>query len=100
MTDAKPQLASGGTVFLTASSTGEIERFADICREYEVPYVLGELEDAAAGFTAEGAQESAAGLLIRAPFAQGAAFPHARVTIFGNADLFEIAPATDRPRRK
>jgi len=53
MGDVKSQLASGGTVFLTAASTGEIERFADICREYEVPYVLGESEDAAAGFTAE-----------------------------------------------
>src|SRR5580704_6533608 len=42
MTAVKSQLASGGTVFLTAASTGEIERFADICREYEVPYVLGE----------------------------------------------------------
>jgi len=60
MGDVKSQLESGGTVFLTAASTGEIERFADICREYEVPYVLGESEDAAAGFTAEGAHESAA----------------------------------------
>src|SRR6266403_386809 len=100
MADVKSQLESGGTVFLTAASTGEIERFADICREYEVPYVLGESEDAAAGFTAEGAQESAAVLLIRAPFAQGAAFPHARVTIFGNADLFDVAPAIDRPSKK
>src|SRR5260370_17564526 len=30
-------LASAPTLFLTAASTGEIERFADICREYEVP---------------------------------------------------------------
>ncbi len=45
MGDVKSQLASGGTVFLTAASTGEIERFADICREYEVPYVLGDLFD-------------------------------------------------------
>src|SRR6266851_4795212 len=48
MGEVKTQLAAGGTVFLTASSTGELERLADICREYEVPYVLGESEDAAA----------------------------------------------------
>jgi len=100
MADVKSQLAVGGSVFLTASSTGEIERFADICREYEVPYVLGESEDAAAGFTAEGAQESAALLLIRAPFAEGAAFPDARITIFGNADLFDVTPAIERLSRK
>ena len=70
MGDVKSQLASGGKVFLTAASTGELERFADICREYEVPYVLGESENAAAGFTAEGALETAGLLLIRAPFAR------------------------------
>jgi transcription-repair coupling factor (superfamily II helicase) len=98
--DVKSQLADGGSVFLTASSTGEIERFGDICREYEVPYVLGESEDAASGFTAERAQESAALVLVRAPFPEGVSFPDARVTIFGNADLFDVAPAIERPGRK
>jgi len=91
MGDVKSQLASGGTVFLTAASTGEIERFAD---------VLGESEDAAAGFTAEGAQESAAMLLIRAPFAEGVTFPDARLTLFGHADLFDVIPTVERPSRK
>jgi transcription-repair coupling factor (superfamily II helicase) len=100
MGDVKSQLVSGGTVFLTAASTGEIERFADICREYEVPYVLGESEDAAAGFTAEGAQESAAMLLIRAPFAEGVTFPEAKLTLYGHADLFDVMPTVERPSRK
>ena len=96
----KAQLGEGGKVFLTAASTGEIERFADICREYEVPYVLGESEDAAAGFTAEGAQESAGVLLIRAPFPEGVAFPDAKITLLGHADLFDVAPTVERPSRK
>ena len=100
MGDVKSQLASGGRVFLTAASTGEIERFADICREYEVPYVLGESEEAAAGFTAEGAQESAGMLLIRAPFAEGVTFPEANLTIFGHADLFDVTPTVERPSHK
>jgi transcription-repair coupling factor (superfamily II helicase) len=100
MTAVKSQLASGGTVFLTAASTGEIERFADICREYEVPYVLGESEDAAAGFTAEGAHESAAMLLIRAPFPEGVTFPDVKLTLFGHADLFDVTPTVERPSRK
>jgi transcription-repair coupling factor (superfamily II helicase) len=98
--DVKSQLASGGTVFLTAASTGELERYADICREYEVPYVLGESESAAAGFTAEGASESAGLALVRAPFGEGAAFPDAKLTVFGNADLFDVAPSVERPTRK
>ena len=100
MGDIKSQLASGGRVFLTAASTGEIERFADICREYELPYVLGESEDAAAGFTAEGAQESAGMLLIRAPFPEGVTFPDAKLTIYGHADLFDVTPTVERPSRK
>jgi transcription-repair coupling factor (superfamily II helicase) len=98
--DLKAQLASGGKVFLTAASTGELERLADISREYEVPYVLGESETAAAGFTAEGALETAGLLLIRAPFAEGVAFPEAKLTIFGHADLFDVTPTVERPSRK
>jgi transcription-repair coupling factor (superfamily II helicase) len=100
MKEVKSQLEAGGTVFLTAASTGELERMADICREYEAPYVLGESENAAAGFTAEGAQESAALLLIRAPIAEGVAFPDAKLTLFGNSDLFEVTPSLERPSRK
>ena len=98
--DVKSQLEAGGKIFLTAASTGELERYADICREYEVPYVLGESESAAAGFTAEGALESAGLVLVRAPFAEGTAFPDAKLTIFGNTDLFDVAPSVDRPTRK
>jgi transcription-repair coupling factor (superfamily II helicase) len=98
--DVKSQLAEGGTVFLTAASTGELERFADICREYEVPYVLGESESAAAGFTAESASESAGLVLVRAPFGAGATFSDAKLTIYGNADLFDVAPQVERPTRK
>ena len=98
--DVKSQVAAGGSVFLTAASTGELERFADICREYEVSYVLGETEEAAAGFTAESASESARLLLMRAPFGAGVAFPEANLTIYGNGDLFDVAPAVERPSRK
>jgi transcription-repair coupling factor (superfamily II helicase) len=96
----KSQLAQGGTVYLSAASTGELERLADISREYEVPYVLGESEDAAAGFTAESALESAGLVLIRAPFSEGIAFPDASLTLYGNSDLFDVTPSVDRPSKK
>ncbi len=98
--DIRSQIGTRGTVFLTAASTGELERYADICREYEVPYVLGETEEAAAGFTAESASETARLLLMRAPFAAGVAFPEVNLTLFGNADLFDVTPAVERPSRK
>ncbi|GAC1661157.1 MAG: transcription-repair coupling factor [Candidatus Acidiferrum sp.] len=98
--EVKSQLVGGGKVFLGAASIGELERLADICREYEVPYVLGESADAAAGFTAEAAHESAALLLMRVPFSEGATFPEVNVTMFGNCDLFDVVPAVERPSRK
>ena len=100
MSAVKSQLTSGGKIFLTAASTGELERLADISREYEVPYVLGESENAAAGFAAEGALETAGLLLIRAPFAEGVSFPDANLTLFGHADLFDVTPTVERPSRK
>ena len=98
--DIRSQITQGGTVFLTAGSPGELERYADICREYEVPYVLGETEEAAAGFTAESASETARLLLVRAPFESGVAFPEVKLTLYGNADLFDVRPAVERPSRK
>jgi transcription-repair coupling factor (superfamily II helicase) len=100
MSAVKSQLGSGGKVFLTAASTGELERLADISREYDVPYVLGESENAAAGFTAEGALETAGLLLIRSPFAEGVTFSEAKLTIFGHSDLFDVTPTVERPSHK
>jgi transcription-repair coupling factor (superfamily II helicase) len=98
--DIKSQISAGGTAYLTAASLGELERFADICREYELPYVLGETEEAATGFTAENASETAALVLLRAPFSAGIAFPDAKLALYGNADLFDVTPAVERPGRK
>jgi len=58
-----------------------------------VPYVLGESENAAAGFTAEGVSGiGRIGADARAVW-EGTAFPDAKLTIFGNADLFDVAPS-------
>lgn len=100
MGEMKSQLAGGGTIFLTAASTGERERLADICREYELPYVLGETDKGSAGITSESSMESARLVLLRTPFGEGVAFPDAKLTLYGNADLFDVAPAAERPRRK
>ena len=37
---------------------------------------------------------------MRAPFPQGTAFPEAKLTLYGNADLFDVTPAVERPSRK
>src|SRR5438445_2389713 len=62
--------------------------------------MLGETDDVSAGIEAEAAVETAGLVLLRAPFAAGVAFPGAKFTLYGNADLFDVALPLERPSRK
>jgi transcription-repair coupling factor (superfamily II helicase) len=99
MTDVRGRLARGEQVCISAATPGELERLADLCREYEVAFRLGEMEgEATIGRLAEEAAASpSAVVLIRTPLARGVSFPDLRLTLYGSADLFEpVAPAARR----
>ena len=96
MTEVRGRLGAGEQVIVSAASTGELERLADLCHEYEMPYRLGELEkDATVARLAE--ESSGGGVpamgLVKAPFPEGVLFSEARIAFYGNADLFESVPA-------
>ena len=102
MTEVRGRLGAGEQVIVSAASTGELERFADICHEYEMPYHMGELEEDAT--VTRLAEESSGGnipamVLCKAPLAEGVVFPEARTAFYGNADLFESQPP-QRPRSR
>jgi len=103
MTEVRGRLTSGEQVMVSAASTGELERFADICREYELPYRLGELEESV---TVTRLAEEASVLssppmvLVKAPLGEGVILPDVRLAIYGNADLFETVPPPQRPRSR
>jgi transcription-repair coupling factor (superfamily II helicase) len=95
MSEIRGRLAAREQVIVSAASTGELERLADICHEYELPYRLGELEEDPT--TTRLAEESSGGGipamgLVKAPLAEGVVFPEARIAFYGNADLFESLP--------
>jgi transcription-repair coupling factor (superfamily II helicase) len=103
MAEVRGRLAAGEQVVVSAASTGELERFADICHEYELPYRLGELEeDVTVARLAE--EESGSGspgvVLAKAPLAEGVAIADARLILYGNADLFETLPLAQRSRSR
>jgi transcription-repair coupling factor (superfamily II helicase) len=103
MAEVRGRLGTGEQVMVSAASTGELERFADICHEYELPYRLGELEENVT--VARLAEESTGGsapamVLVKAPLAEGVAFPEAQLVLYGNADLFETLPPPERPRAR
>jgi transcription-repair coupling factor (superfamily II helicase) len=92
MAEARERVASGERVLLAAESLGELERYADLCHEYEVPFRLGDLEENAT--SARLAEDSSAGsvpavVLCRGPFTDGVVFLDARVALFGTGDVFE-----------
>src|SRR3984893_13554641 len=105
MVEARERIAAGDRVLLAAGNLGELERFVDLCHEYEVPYRLGELEENVT--SARLSEDSSAGsvpaiVLARAPFVDGVVFPESHLTIYGTGDLFETlqvgAPSRRRPK--
>jgi transcription-repair coupling factor (superfamily II helicase) len=103
MAEIRGRIGAGEHVLVSAASTGELERFADICHEYELPYRLGELEDSAT--IARLAEESTGGsvpaaVLVKAPLPEGVEFSDAKLVLFGNADLFESLPPPQRTRTR
>jgi transcription-repair coupling factor (superfamily II helicase) len=102
MAEVRSRLGAGEHVMVSAASTGELERFADICHEYELPYRLGELEEdvTVARLAEESSTSNAPGMvLVKAPLTEGVVFPEAQLAIYGNADLFETLPP-QRPRSR
>jgi transcription-repair coupling factor (superfamily II helicase) len=102
MAEARARIAAGDRVLLAAGSLGELERYVDLCHEYEVPFRLGEIEENAT--SARLAEDSSAGsvpavVLCRAPFTDGVSFLDAHVAIFGTGDIFETLPQGAAKRR-
>lgn len=105
ITEIRNRMSAGEQVVASAASTGELERLADICHEYEVPYRVGELEEnTTVTRLAEEGTSSGIGapalVLAKAPLAQGVAFIDAKLALYGNADLFETVPQPQRPRSR
>jgi transcription-repair coupling factor (superfamily II helicase) len=103
MAEVRGRIAAGEQVMVSAASTGELERLADICHEYELPYRLGELEENVT--VARLAEESSgasgpAMVLTKAPLAEGVVLTAAKLVVYGNADLFETLPPSQRSRSR
>jgi transcription-repair coupling factor (superfamily II helicase) len=103
MAEARERIGAGDRVLLAAGNLGELERFVDLCHEYEVPYRLGELEENVT--SARLSEDSSAGsvpaiVLVRAPFVDGVVFPDSHLTIYGTGDLFETLPTGAASRRR
>ncbi len=103
MSEVRGRLMSGEQVMVSAGNVGELERLADLCHEYDLPYRLGELDQDVT--TVRLAEDSSAGsvsavVLTRAPLAEGVVFPESDLVLYGTGDLFETLPAPVRPKHR
>ena len=103
LNEARGRLQAGEQILLSAATPGEAERLAEILRDAELPYRVGEAGAAPVASTA--AEETFAGslpavTLIRAPIAEGVAFPELRLALYGTADVFDSQAAGERPRAR
>ena len=99
--EARTLVEHGSRVAFFASSTGEIERVADILNEYGVPYQLGlEQSDSTPAYLAERAYLSgsvASIYLVKGLIRHGTAFQDSKLVVFGSEDLFEASEMVARP---
>ncbi|HMD33257.1 MAG TPA: transcription-repair coupling factor, partial [Candidatus Acidoferrales bacterium] len=103
LNEARGRLQAGEQILLSSATPGETERLAEILRDAELPYRVGETTVGPSASTA--AEETFAGslpavTLIRAPMAEGVALPELRLALYGNTDIFDAQVAGERaPRR-
>ena len=98
--EARSLVEAGNRVTFFGSSTGEVERVADILNEYRLPFQLGlERFDSTPAYLAERAYHSgsvANVFLVKGQVPRGVVFPESKLVIFGSEDLFETSELVAR----
>jgi transcription-repair coupling factor (superfamily II helicase) len=98
--EARTLVESGNRVAFFASSTGEVERVADILNEYGIPYQLGlEQFDSTPAYLAERAYLAgsvASIYVVKGLIRHGTAFQDSKLVVFGSEDLFETSELVAR----
>jgi len=93
--EARTLVERAAAVAFFASSTGEVERVADILNEYGVSYQLGlEQNESTPAYLAERAYmsgDAASIYLIKGSLRHGTAFHDSNLVVFGSEDLFEAS---------
>jgi transcription-repair coupling factor (superfamily II helicase) len=98
--EARNLVEGGNRVAFFASSTGEVERIADILNEYTIPYQLGlEQSESTPAYLAERAYMSgtvASIYLVKGNVRHGTTFKESKLVVFGSEDLFDSSELVGR----
>ena len=104
LAEARSYVEQGYRVAIFAPSAGEVERLADVCQEYEMPFQLAmETSAATPQYLAERAYMAgalASTYLIKGRVKHGVVLPEAQLAIIGAEDLFDSSALVAQPPRK
>ncbi len=104
LAEASSLIDEGYRVVFFSPSAGEVERLADVCQEYGVPFQLGmETSRATPQYLAERAylgSSMASAFLVKGGVRHGVTLPESRIAIFGSEDLFDASELVARPAAK
>ena len=99
--EAKTTVEQGGRVAFFAPSNGELERLADVLREYSVPFSLGLApNEAASPYLAERAYLAgpvASTYLVKGLVRRGTVFADSGIAFVGSEDLFGVSDMVAQP---
>ncbi len=99
--EAKNLVEQGYRVAFFAPTNGELERLADVLREYSVPFQLGlGPNEAASPYLAERAYLAgpvASTYLVKGLVRRGAVFPESAIAFIGSEDLFGSSDLVAKP---
>jgi transcription-repair coupling factor (superfamily II helicase) len=99
--ETKTMVEQGYRVAYFAPTNGELERLADILREYSIPFQLGLApNEAASPYLAERAYLAgpvANTYLIKGSVRRGVIFPDSHIAFIGSEDLFDPSDLVARP---
>jgi transcription-repair coupling factor (superfamily II helicase) len=99
--EARTMVEQGYRVAFFAPTNGELERLADILREYSVPFQLGLAPDEAASpYLAERAYLAgpvASTYLIKGLVRRGVVFSESSIAFIGSEDLFDASDLVAKP---
>jgi len=99
--EARTMVERGSRVAFFAPTLGDLERLADILREYSVPFQLGLApNEAASPYLADRAYLAgpvASTYLIKGQVRRGVVFPDSSVAFIGSEDLFDASDLVARP---
>ena len=100
--EARSLVERGNRVVFFAPSTGEVERLADILREYSIPFQFGLApSDAAPRYLAERTyNDSASTYVAKGAIPHGVLFPDSSLALFGAEDLFDSSEMVSRPQQQ